>query len=158
MPENSLIVAVISSLGVGGVIGVLVKHYLGKAKHDAEIQAIHSSTTSQQLQDLKDAIALVTELRKQMEADRDVIAALKGEKIEDDRKIARRDGVIEEQRREIKELHDEVGQLRAKCSELEIRVSAMESLERENKELLKENYQLKGGQENAASEDTSGRE
>ena len=144
MPE---ILPLLGALGVGGAIGILLKHFLGKKKTVAETDAIHSSIASQQLKDLKDAIALVGEMRKQMESDRDVIAALKDEKIEDDRKIARRDGVIEEQRREIKELHDEVGQLRARCSELERRIEAMESVDLENKELLKQLYQLKGERE-----------
>ena len=144
MPE---LLPTLGILGVGSIIGILLRHVLGKPKTTAETHAIHSSIASQQLKDLKDAIELVGHMRVEMDADKNVISSLKQDKIDDDRKIQRRDGIIEEQRREIRELHDEVGQLRAKCVDLERRLTELEGLDTENIELTKQIFQLKGERE-----------
>jgi hypothetical protein len=143
-PSLDMIVAVLVTLGARELLGVGFSHLLGRRKRDAETESIHLSNTGLGLADLREAMSLVANLRSQMEADKDTIAALKDSKIDDDRKIARRDGIIDEQRKELREVHEEVAELRIKLKECEIRI---DSLERESRELMKENLQLKGMRE-----------
>lgn len=152
MTTPEIILAIFATLGLREVIGIGWRHYLGKRRSDAETDGIHLSNTGLQLADLREAMALVGRMRREMEQDKQVIAELKDSKIEDDRRLERRAGVIEEQRAELRSLHEEVAELRVRHGDLEKRV---ETLERENKELMKENLQLKGMAENASQLDDS---
>lgn len=140
-----LVFAALAALGGRELLAVGWKHYLGKTKSDAETDAIHSSITSQQLKDLKEAIALVGQMRTEMEQDKQVISDLKQEKIDDDRRIAGQKAVIDEQRLELRDLHRDMAELRINNTELERRVGQLEA---ELREITKENAQLKGMHEN----------
>jgi chromosome segregation ATPase len=149
-----VLITALVALGMREVVVAGWKHVLSKKKTDAETDGIHLSNAKHDLEirkqeriDFREQMDLVKQLREEMESDKKIIAALKDDKIEDDRKIARRDGIIDEQRKELRGLHDEMAVLRMKQNELERRV---EHLERENKELLKENLQLKGMEQNAS--------
>jgi predicted RNase H-like nuclease (RuvC/YqgF family) len=142
-------------LGVKKLLEMAYQAYLGKDHSAATIAGIHLSNSASALSDVRDAMELMKAMRIEMESDKAVISALKDDKIEDDRKLARRDGVIEEQRRELKELHEQInkmheqiGEMQAQdklkdkeIAELKDRVSAIEA---HNEGLLKENLQMKG--------------
>lgn len=138
----------LAALGGREIVAIGWRHYLGRHKSAAEVEGMHLSNAGALLSDFREAMTQIGQMRREMDRDKNIIAAFKDGKIEDDRKITRRDGIIEEQRKELRALHDEIGEMRARLKDHEARIR---DLEVQNSELLKENLQLKGMNESGTS-------
>lgn len=161
MHWTEFIIAIGVTLGVRELAGRLISAYFDRRRLALEQDALDLSVEENRLLVEENRIDFLDKLTDQVErlmaestAHMRTIEDLKASKIEDDRKIARRDGVIEEQRLELQALHNDVAELRIRLKEMERRIDACEA---ENKELVKENAQLKGMiQEHAGKSDDSG--
>jgi uncharacterized coiled-coil protein SlyX len=168
-----IILGIVVALGGRELVVAGWKEWRGKRKANAQLDGLHLSNTGTALDELRDAIVLVGKLRKDMEeqqaameANKAIIAALKDDKIADDREKARKDGVIAEQRQTIKGLYDDIAELRIKEEKSQGRITALEKqvkiLEEQLDRMNQENYQLKamvekqGERQDAEYERTTG--
>jgi chromosome segregation ATPase len=136
--ETALII--VATLGLRELIALLVNYFLTKSKTDAEIEGIQLTNAGKKITDIDAAVNSVENLRKKIDGYLEVISALKESKIDDDRKIASRDGIIKYQREDLDRLHRESGQAALRIDNLEKRVT---ELERHNKELVDQELQLR---------------
>lgn len=146
-----IILLIITALGLRELIAAIGGHFLAKKKTDAEVAAIKLANSGKYLVELQEGVLLMESLAKKYDSQLEIISALKEEKLDDNRKIYRRDGVIEEQRLEIKQLHIEVAALQVKEKEAQRQIQELEkrmaNIELQNSEILKENLQLKAMQQ-----------
>lgn len=128
-------------------LGFLWKHFLGKRASDAELDGLHLSNADKKMRSLQDAIEAIEKLRGKYEQAAQLIEVLKQDKIADDREKARRDGVITEQRKTIKELYEKIAELTVRERDSQDRITELEGrvtvLDGELARMNKENLQLK---------------
>jgi chromosome segregation ATPase len=145
-----IILVVAGAVGIRELMAIGYRHFLGKPRSAAEIEGIHVSNTAAALDEIREMMDLVRKLREEADADKAVIRALKDDRIADRDKLNRAGGVIEEQRQEMRALHQELAEIRVREKDKDDRITVLEKkvkdIERQNEEILRENYQLKGMQ------------
>jgi predicted RNase H-like nuclease (RuvC/YqgF family) len=138
---GSVALAVVALILGSKLLSTITEQLFGKKKSDAETEGLRLANLNAAIKTVESVQRKSDDQQKKINEQMAVISELKEAKIEDDRKIARRDGVIEEQRLELRSLHTEVAEMRVEIRDLKDRMAAVEL---ENKELVKENAQLKG--------------
>lgn len=135
----SIIIAIAAALGLREVMPIVVKWFFNRTQSSLQLEEISLTNTDKKLKSLQDVTAISEELVEKFQAQLEIIAALKEDKVLDKQKIDHRDGVIDYQKKELSSLHSEIITLRAnefrsseRIAQLEARVS---QLEQQNKEL-----------------------
>jgi hypothetical protein len=135
-----ILLSILAALGLREVVPFIVRWFFNRSQTNLELEEISLTNTDKKLKGLQDVIAMSEELMIKFQAQVEVIAALKEDKILDKQKIDYRDGVVEYQKNELKSLHSEIITLRANETRSLERIMQLEErvgkLEKENKELV----------------------
>lgn len=135
----TVIITVVTAMGLREVAPIVVNWLFKRNQTRLELEGTFLSNADKKLKNVQDVTTVSVELIQKFQAQLEIIAALKEDKVLDKQKIDHRDGVIEYQKKELLSLHGEIIILRANETRSQERIAQLEErvseLEKQNREL-----------------------